>query len=927
MSTSANSAKKKKKSNGNRQNLAFLNHIRVDPKAPIYPKRLEPGKKAELGYADVVTNLFRAEITPTIIYRYRVEITGLKTVGNEERSVSFTDEASGDYNVCERRSACLYIFRAVIKKFTKTFDDRETLHYDLGSMLFSLNKLYLTEEYMEIFQVESKLIDNHCDMFVKHTLCNCTKFLFKVEAVEGELDTGVLRECATANFDQKAADVVQFLDIASSQDMIERPEEFVTFAGGTTYVFNAATFGYDKEFPFFPNDIYVGFGMNKGTRLIQGVNKQPDLAIAVEPQLTPFHYWENSVYDKVANILQNRKEMLELLRGLYVRPKHLHERKGNARVMSCKIQDIGAPANQQTFSFENTRITVEEYFQRNHGIPLQHPEAPVLIAKYGPHRHYYPMELCVVCDNQRVRNVPTEIKNQMIRYAAVPPAHYQPRTEKMAKSANFSKSNFLRKAGIKVHDRPIKLKARVIAPPEMLYKGTRSQFIQYKGRWQPSAFILPAPSPRIWAMCAFHAQRVLLNQERLDRMCDYFMAACHERGLQLINPSDCYVIEFDGGDRSKVFEEYLLDAVGKDCEFVIALTPKEDKQIHSFMKAFEQRYGIVTQNVLLNTMIDATGLDKDGRGKRLTMENIVNKTNVKLGGLNYEVTSNAKLLGADHLIIGFALKHAGCPTSGGSSANPNPPSVLGYSANDTKNTGTFAGDYIYQPNGLNGHLSSMHYATEGIFKRYLISHNKKPPNLVVIYRNGCSDGEFPKVLSHEVPMLQSLIDQNFGSNTKFVVMVVNKIHNVRLTPENPDANQSPQNQNLRSGTVVDCDIVDPMVSEFYLNSHVTLQGTAKIPRYSVLANNSEMKMDDLQRLTHDLCFTHQIVTCPVSKPTPSYVAEEYAKRGRNNFIATFNLKSVQQLIHEYADEEELDIELTNQLAYENHPHREKRINA
>ncbi|KAI6198048.1 hypothetical protein M3Y94_01298900 [Aphelenchoides besseyi] len=346
---------------------------------------------------------------------------------------------------------------------------------------------------------------------------------------------------------------------------------------------------------------YVGMGQ---TDMIKAA-----LAIAVEPQLTPFHYWENSVYDKVANILHNRREMLQLLRGLHVRPKNLHERKENAPVTSCEIQDIGAPANQRTFSYENTRLTVEEYFQRNRGIPLQHPEVPVLIAKYGPHRRYYPMEFGV---------------NQIVKYAAVPPAHYQPRTEKMAKSANFSKSNFLRKAGIKVHDSPIKLKARVIAPPEMIYKGRRSQFLQHKGRWQPSAFILPALSPRTWAMCAFHAQGMFLNRGRLEQICDYYMAACRERGLRLINPSDCCVIDFDGGDRSKVFEEYLLEAVGNNCEFVIALTPKEDKQIHSFMKAFEQRDGIITQNVLLNTMVDATGIDKNGRGKRLAMENIVN---------------------------------------------------------------------------------------------------------------------------------------------------------------------------------------------------------------------------------------------------------------------------------------------------------------
>lgn len=44
-----------------------------------------------------------------------------------------------------------------------------------------------------------------------------------------------------------------------------------------------------------------------------------------------------------------------------------------------------------------------------------------------------------------------------------------------------------------------------------------------------------------------------------------------------------------------------------------------------------------------------------------------------------------------------------------------------------------------------------------------------------------------------------------------------------------------------------------------------------------------MKMDDLQGVTHALCYAHQIINSPTSLPTPAYVASLYAERGRMIF--------------------------------------------
>lgn len=46
-------------------------------------------------------------------------------------------------------------------------------------------------------------------------------------------------------------------------------------------------------------------------------------------------------------------------------------------------------------------------------------------------------------------------------------------------------------------------------------------------------------------------------------------------------------------------------------------------------------------------------------------------------------------------------------------------------------------------------------------------------------------------------------------------------------------------------------------------------------------------MERLEELTYTLCHHHQIVAMTTSLPTPLYVANEYAKRGRNLWVEKF----------------------------------------
>ncbi len=49
----------------------------------------------------------------------------------------------------------------------------------------------------------------------------------------------------------------------------------------------------------------------------------------------------------------------------------------------------------------------------------------------------------------------------------------------------------------------------------------------------------------------------------------------------------------------------------------------------------------------------------------------------------------------------------------------------------------------------------------------------------------------------------------------------------------------------------------------------------------MLYDDNRLSMDQLENITYQLSYGHQIVNLPVSLPSPVFIAEEYAKRGRN----------------------------------------------
>ncbi|KAK6059501.1 piwi domain protein [Cooperia oncophora] len=199
---------------------------------------------------------------------------------------------------------------------------------------------------------------------------------------------------------------------------------------------------------------------------------------------------------------------------------------------------------------------------------------------------------------------------------------------------------------------------------------------------------------------------------------------------------------------------------------------------------------------------------------------------------------------------------------------PRKPSVVGFSFNGAEHREKFIGDYHYQtprrekvePNVLNARFKWM-------LELFTKNRGVWPEN-VLITRDGVSEGQYRMVVDEELFAIKQACEE-FGNlhgreswMPRFTVIVATKRHNARFFVEKQGI------QNPKPATVVDTDVVRNDITEFYMQSHHPVQGTAKPTSYQVIVDENDMSMDEVQSLMLALTFHHQISGAPVSLPEP-----------------------------------------------------------
>ena len=157
-------------------------------------------------------------------------------------------------------------------------------------------------------------------------------------------------------------------------------------------------------------------------------------------------------------------------------------------------------------------------------------------------------------------------------------------------------------------------------------------------------------------------------------------------------------------------------------------------------------------------------------------------------------------------------------------------------------------------------------------------HNGGLPDLVFFYRDGVARGQIPEVEELEIATIQKVLKEKAKANDvcipSLTFILVNKRIITRLFAITDNDHEA---SNPLPGTVVDSEITELELEQFFLVSQSACQGTVNPTSYSVLVNESQWSLEVIQRLSYKL--THLYFNWPgtIKVPAPCMYAHKLAK--------------------------------------------------
>ena len=282
--------------------------------------------------------------------------------------------------------------------------------------------------------------------------------------------------------------------------------------------------------------------------------------------------------------------------------------------------------------------------------------------------------------------------------------------------------------------------------------------------------------------------------------------------------------------------------------------------------------------------------------------NVALKVNLKLGGVNHELSKNT--LGIDKnktMVVGIDVTHPSPGSSG------NCPSVAAMVASVDDRLGQWPavlslqratqstdGRQLAPRQEIVSDMGTMLGTRLGLW--YM--KNGTLPENILVYRDGVSEGQYKAVIEEEIKAIKTCCNYHYTRKTtrlpRLTFIVVAKRHHTRFfPPKDVRSDQLGRNGNPKNGTVVDNGVTDDRMWDFFLQSHSPLQGTARPAHYVVLKNEiftqKEVQAskgqyknvaDIIESVTYNLCWLYGRTTGSVSYCTPAYYADRACERAR-----------------------------------------------
>ncbi|XP_017150991.2 protein argonaute-2-like [Drosophila miranda] len=524
------------------------------------------------------------------------------------------------------------------------------------------------------------------------------------------------------------------------------------------------------------------------------------------------------------------------------------------------------PASRQAFDCDGTKVTVAAYF-KSRGYALRFPNLLCLHVGSPQKSVYLPIELCRIEGKQALNRKDSKVQAAgIVDIAATSTNARKAKILELLRHFDHSANPTISRLGFRLNTDFIVVQTRVLDPPLIQYRNKASASVR-SGLWHidRSQFFHSRPKAHKWA--------ILHPGLNYIKMRDFEQLVLSHSGR--VNMSLAAKAEIRTYTDARSLDPSFKEFKAGQYDLVLVVIPNSGNFYDKLKQKAELDYGILTQCIKQATV--------ERRCNGHVVGNLLLKINSKLNGINHTLKADTPALPKNVMFVGADVTH------------PSPdqreiPSVVGVAASHD----AFGASYNMQYRLQRGALEEIE-DMESIMTEHLRVYRKYRqcyPEHIMYYRDGVSDGQFPKIRNEELRGM-SVACAKIGIKPKICCIIVVKRHHTRFFPSGCPSESNKFN-NVEPGTVVDRTIVHPNEVQWFMVSHQSIKGTARPTRYSVIANTGRLDIDLLQQMTHNLCHLFPRCNRAVSYPAPAYLAHLAAARGRVYLTGTTTFASPQQ---------------------------------
>uniref|UniRef100_A0A0N4ZRK3 Piwi domain-containing protein n=1 Tax=Parastrongyloides trichosuri TaxID=131310 RepID=A0A0N4ZRK3_PARTI len=637
----------------------------------------------------------------------------------------------------------------------------------------------------------------------------------------------------------------------------------------------------------FLRQIWTGlcFSMSLGPRGLPIININQNYSIFPKSELTAIDFYieangargKSIKLESLSMDNRGRRKMTDLLKGLNLMVTYNLSKEFTVFEVTNKLPD-------KTFiEKDGKKQSITEYFKQHYGIELKNKFLPLIQMNPKQSNILIPMELIKISTNsQRLREkVKGNLTRKMLEYCTREPrAKFNEINDALSSSYNFS-SEFYKNYNVGIEEQ-IGTIAKVLPKINIKQPADKQERAVYDKKIDNFSYGIIFVNSRT----SFDRQKIMTNkvQHIIKSVSNYGANFSQNLNAKYVISCNSKNMESDIREKLKSYSD------GMKMNHLIIFVINEDDDCYGKIKMIcelKEFVGCHSQ-VLKTKTIEriAPNNPKD----RIT-ENISMKVNGKLGGLSKSLSYTLNNLSFfkkkffdpenSTIYIGADVIH---PAPQDIDKVPSISAVVGsmdilgfsYAASGKIHTSTI--------NQGKKAMETLQYFKDQIKER-LQKFNESTntvPRHIVVFRDGVADSQFKMTMDFEVKSINeacSEISERYKPTITF--LVVQKRHGVRFfDPKNT------KNGNVPENTIIENDIVNPEMLDFYAVLHKGLRGTSRPCHIYALYDDWNLSMDEISLLS---CWMANICTrceAPIGIPTPCYYADLACTRLKYHYIET-----------------------------------------